>query len=270
MTLSMSSPPQSTAHRRRFRKRHCDHRRRATPSRRRPPRWVLRFARRLLAAAHRQDVQSPDGYPCTQQDIRRLHRFHCYAAWYAHPMLTQARVVSRNLLVLFHARLVRYTISSLVINTQEEMYDDMFQTGVIALMRAIDKFDIRKRSSFSSYACIVIRNDLIAMMRCPRVRLSGTHWRPMRYAPMHEQCLGAHDGGIASLEESIWLDEVLDGMGEFDRSVAVKRYVEGLSVRQAAIMLDVSISAVTSAERRIKRHFADRLRDHRADASAVG
>jgi len=55
--------------------------------------------------------------------------------------------------------LVHYVL--LKFNIAKDQYDDLFQEGIIGLIKAIQTFDISKNNKFSTYAYICIRNEII-------------------------------------------------------------------------------------------------------------
>jgi RNA polymerase primary sigma factor len=71
-------------------------------------------------------------------------------------------------------RLVMYIANEMRNITSVFSWDDLFQMGVIGLMKAIDKFDVSKSTKFSNYAGEVIRstikyeiNNLSRLIRVP-------------------------------------------------------------------------------------------------------
>ena len=69
---------------------------------------------------------------------------------------------AREQVILANQELVRYVIKSLGLNAFDE---DLFQTGCIGLIKAVDSFDFEKNIKFSTYAAKVIRNEILMTLR---------------------------------------------------------------------------------------------------------
>ncbi len=81
----------------------------------------------------------------TDHDLARIHGLLAAADWY------------RNRLIRANMRLVISIVKKFA--NVENSFDDLLSDGVIALIRAIDKFDYDKGFRFSTYATQVIRRN---------------------------------------------------------------------------------------------------------------
>ena len=83
---------------------------------------------------------------------------------------------SRNELLLHYIGLVKRVANRLYPSTQSyHDYDDLISTGVIGLMDAFERFDLKRGVPFESYAQLRIRGEIIDYMR--RQDFAPTHLR---------------------------------------------------------------------------------------------
>lgn len=68
-----------------------------------------------------------------------------------------------NISVEDNLNLVHYVLSKMNVSTCQ--YDDLFQEGVIGLMKAIKTFNIEKQNKFSTYAYICIKNEILHFLK---------------------------------------------------------------------------------------------------------
>ena len=71
----------------------------------------------------------------------------------------------REKLILGHIRLVLHIVNKYISKDLSIDLDDMFQNGLIALMKAVDTFDYHKGYKFSSYASKIISNEINMLFR---------------------------------------------------------------------------------------------------------
>ena len=77
-------------------------------------------------------------------------------------LMVESSTSAREQVILANQELVRYVIKSLGLNAFDE---DLFQTGCIGLIKAVDSFDFEKNIKFSTYAAKVIRNEILMTLR---------------------------------------------------------------------------------------------------------
>ena len=77
-------------------------------------------------------------------------------------LMVESSASAREQAILANQELVRYVIKSLGLNAFDE---DLFQTGCIGLIKAVDSFDFEKNIKFSTYAAKVIRNEILMTLR---------------------------------------------------------------------------------------------------------
>lgn len=72
---------------------------------------------------------------------------------------------SRNKLIEYNLPLVMKIASSYSIYTPAK-FDDMFQEGIFGLSRAIEKFDVSRNLSLSTYAVVWIKQSIMRYVQC--------------------------------------------------------------------------------------------------------
>ena len=71
---------------------------------------------------------------------------------------------AREMLITHNLRLVGYVITKCFPNTGLE-YEDLFSTGTIGLVRAVDTFVPSRGVQLNSYATYVIKNEILMLLR---------------------------------------------------------------------------------------------------------
>ena len=69
----------------------------------------------------------------------------------------------REYLIESNMNLVGFVINRYFKNNVAED-EELVATGMLALIRAVDCFDVTKKTSFSTYACTIIKNDILAYL----------------------------------------------------------------------------------------------------------
>ncbi len=73
---------------------------------------------------------------------------------------------AKEQVILNNVGMVGFVLKSLNLNTQDE---DLFQIGLIGLVKTINTFDPDKGFTFSVYATPIIRNEILATFRKKRI-----------------------------------------------------------------------------------------------------
>jgi RNA polymerase sigma factor for flagellar operon FliA len=72
----------------------------------------------------------------------------------------------RDKLITHYLHLVKYVVGRLAITLPSPIkMDDMYSTGILGLIKAIEKYDPEKKSKFESYAILLIKGAIIDEMR---------------------------------------------------------------------------------------------------------
>lgn len=82
-----------------------------------------------------------------------------FVSFYLGDMEARKKIIANNL------NLIYLCITSLSTNFKLVDKEDLFSIGEIALIKAVDRFDITKGFKFSTYACTCIKNELYGYLR---------------------------------------------------------------------------------------------------------
>lgn len=72
-----------------------------------------------------------------------------------------ANSVPRTILIFANEGLIAYTTKSMHLYNSDSRYEEYLMSGMLGLINAVDKYDLKKNYAFSSYACACIRNEII-------------------------------------------------------------------------------------------------------------
>ncbi len=72
--------------------------------------------------------------------------------------------MKRDEMIMEHLNLIHYTLKKIGLSQRPE-YEDLYQQGMIGLIKAVDSFDETKGYTFSSYAFMCVRNSVFTAGR---------------------------------------------------------------------------------------------------------
>jgi RNA polymerase sigma factor (sigma-70 family) len=138
--------------------------------------------------------------------------------------------------------------------------DDLVSSGLEALILAIDRYDPAEGRTLEQYAWVRV---------LAAVRAELDHHGPPLPAEVLLAPGPADHGGDpqhlrARLEARRRFHEAFQALPERERSVAVMRYVDGLTLREIGQMLGVTESRVCQIESRLRRELRVTLADDEA------
>jgi len=127
--------------------------------------------------------------------------------------------------------------------------DDLAQEAFVALVCAFKRFDPSKQVDFESYSATRIRGAMLDAMRQSGCR----EFEELEYDEQHD--LPCSDSRSAESREMIFrfsrfLHVAISKLGKTEATVVHLRYMQGLSVREVAKLLGVSIATVCRTEHR--------------------
>lgn len=73
--------------------------------------------------------------------------------------------MTRDEMILNNQGLIGYTIKKLGLIS---LYDDLYDLGLIGLIKAVDTYDEKRKIAFASYAYMCIRNEMLMIFRKKR------------------------------------------------------------------------------------------------------
>ncbi len=148
----------------------------------------------------------------------------------------------REELIIKYAHIVKYIAGRLSIyfGTNVE-YDDLIGYGVLGLIDAIDKFDLKKGVKFESYASLRIRGSIIDSIR-------SMDWVPRSLRQKSK-----------AIEKAYWELECELGHSVTDEEVAKKM---GISLEKfSRLIRDVNISTVLSLDEVLEQNFENAIKN---------
>jgi RNA polymerase sigma factor (sigma-70 family) len=164
------------------------------------------------------------------------------------------RIDARNQVVVKNLGLI-VPIMKCIHGIARQDRDDAFQVGVLALMKAWALYD-PSRGAFSTYACTAIRHDLLNWLKtttttvhvpynevAPHLRERAAKARqacaPLTFDPPGPECACAADDADEEEARAQLVRGWLPLLSARDREVIRCRYAYGMSLREAADVLDV-------------------------------
>ncbi len=186
---------------------------------------------------------------------------------------------SRNDIVLEHLPLIKKIASKIYKRVPEGVieFDELVNTGVIGLMKAIEKYD-DKKSNFSTYAYIRVRGEIIDYLRSLDFMSRGAREKikngeiddlktEIMYMVSMEELLfqGTDSLTIADTlkssdrlpEENVILKEMrfrlaraLDNLSEREKMILQLLFVEELDLKSISQILDISVSRISQIKKR--------------------
>jgi RNA polymerase sigma factor for flagellar operon FliA len=131
----------------------------------------------------------------------------------------------REQIVLEHEPLVRFVVNRLAVRLPNHIdLDDLYSTGVIGLMDAIEKFDAGKGCKFKTYAEFRIKGAVLDQLR-------SLDWVPRSVRQKGRKLEQAYNEVEQRLGRAASEDEVADSLGlELDKFHTMINQVRGISI----------------------------------------
>ncbi len=128
-------------------------------------------------------------------------------------------------IVLEHTSLIRYIVNRIAVRLPSHIdLDDLYNTGVIGLMDAIEKYDPEKNCKFKTYAEFRIKGAILDQLR-------SLDWVPRSVRQKSRKLERAYGEVEQRLGRSATDDEVADSLGlEIDKFHTLLNQVRGISL----------------------------------------
>ena len=128
-------------------------------------------------------------------------------------------------IVLEHSPLIRYIVNRIAVRLPSHIdLDDLYNTGVIGLMDAIDKYDHEKNCKFKTYAEFRIKGAILDQLR-------SLDWVPRSVRQKSRKLEKAYGEVEQRLGRSATEEEVADSLGlEIDKFHTLLNQVRGISL----------------------------------------
>lgn len=137
-------------------------------------------------------------------------------------------------------------------NRDYDNYDELFQEGVIALWKALQKFEIGRGINFSTFAYVVIKNACLIYINGENKIRNNEESIELKSSPNDKENFSktnidiVYNKSIVSLEDRVInkIDSELkfEGISNFERKI-YNNYVSGMTKKEAAKRLGISVSA---------------------------
>lgn len=159
----------------------------------------------------------------------------------------------RDQLIHNYLHLVKYVVGRIAVGLPAHVKaEDMYSTGVLGLMKAIQKYDPTKKNKFETYAILLIKGAIIDEMRSLDWVPRSVHQKASKFAKAQlelEQELGR---------------EATDAEVATHLGISIAEYDKTLEKIRPAILLSLNTEANDDAE---NVSLAERIPDHRVKTS---
>ena len=160
-----------------------------------------------------------------------------------------------------YARLVRTVIRPYFLSGGD--VDDLYQEGMLGLLKAIRTYDPARSANFETYAAVCIRNRIFdALRRQERVwekRLCQVDSPSSPFSYPADNVLSDPETEVLASESAQEIKTALSGLlSAFEASV-LEPYLQGYTASEIAARLGRPAKSVDNAIRRIRRKFAQYL-----------
>ena len=119
--------------------------------------------------------------------------------------------------------------------------EDAVQEVFLRLWRTADPFD-PNRAKLVTWVMLLTRRHVIDRIRRAAVRPKTTEM-----TVLNEGFRGANDSRAASAERNVQLQKCLATLPEMQRAVIERAYLQGFTLREVSIQLDIPLGTVKSA-----------------------
>ena len=146
-----------------------------------------------------------------------------------------------------YKRILEYHIRTL--DPPVSMYDDLFQEGLIGLLKAVRSYD-GKSSSFATFASHCIRNSIISGVRKFNSQTKNTTIDNSDSIP-EDTVPSAEDITVDAIRAKLLYKTVSDALSDYERMI-FEMYLSDLSYESIAFVTGRDIKSVQNAVYRIR------------------
>ncbi len=160
-----------------------------------------------------------------------------------------------------YARLVRAVIRPYFLSGGD--VDDLYQEGMMGLLKAIRTYDPARSPHFEAYAVVCIRNRILDALR-----RQSHEWERQLYrvdAPQFlvgnsaENILSDPETEVLASESASEIKTVLSGLLSALEASVLEAYLQGYTMSEIAESMNRPVKSVDNAIQRIRRKFAHYL-----------
>lgn len=135
-------------------------------------------------------------------------------------------------------------------------YDDLYQEGLIGLLKAVRSYD-GKSASFATYASLCVRNSIISGVRRNAHQTCKTVILP-EIQPLEETAPSAEDVHLDSVRAKSLYDSVFEVLSPYERMV-FEMYLAEMPYENIAFVTGKSVKSATNAVFRIRTKLKNLL-----------
>lgn len=171
--------------------------------------------------------------------------------------ITERSDYAKEQLILNNVGMIGIVMRSISLNPLDE---DLFATGLVGIVKAVNTFDGNKGFSFSSYATLVIRNEILMTFRKKRIvpsisldepYIPGEH-EGHTYAEMIEDDSRFEDEVISNIQ----FEKTMDSLSKRERTIITLR-MDGKLQREIAEICGISRPRVSKIIKKIFEKFKE-------------
>lgn len=148
-----------------------------------------------------------------------------------------------------YKRLLEFHIKNL--DPHPSLYDDLFQEGLIGLLKAVRSYD-GKSSSFATFASLCVKNSIISGVRKFSKQTSKTVILPEILPDQETVAPSAEDILLDNVRVRMLYNKVYDALSEYERTV-FDMYLSDMSYENIAFVTGKSVKSATNAVFRIRQ-----------------
>ena len=160
-------------------------------------------------------------------------------------LMVEGSTSAREQVILANQELVRYVIKSLGINAFDE---DLFQTGCIGLIKAVDSFDFEKNIKFSTYAAKVIHNEILMTMRKKRINAQSLDELFTIDGEFETSLMDMVSDGICmedNLISTMYLEHAFSKLNDNEKKIIYLHFIKGTKQHELAKMMGFTQSYIS-------------------------
>lgn len=163
---------------------------------------------------------------------------------------------AKEQLVLANVGMVGLVLNSLGLSLLD---DDLYSTGIVGLIKAINSFDAEKGTKFSTYASNVIRNEILMTFRKKRVNISFSlddtvsleNGEEVSYSDMFSSGEQFEDEIIVKVQ----YEELLSKLSDRERSIINLFYMYDKTQHEISALTGLSQSYVSRIIKGVRKKY---------------
>lgn len=173
-------------------------------------------------------------------------------------MVEQTGLLSEDEIARKYSRLVSREVRQLFLRSIGDG-DDLYQEGMMGLLKAIRQYDPLRNDSFEAFATLCVRSRLYDAVRSDASfirREEQTIEHLIQAAHMTDSGAADPEAYVLDGESTHEIRNILDGILSSFESAVLEPYLEGYSVQEISQMLSKESKAVHNAVARIRKKLA--------------